>query len=210
MAAPGPRREVDVYSRLVRWAKVILPLASVLLVGAIFLIDRDYEDSFLPPGMAAELGAGMQLENPRFAGVTEAGEPFTISARRALPDGPVPDLIELDAPEGDIGLSDGLTLTMTATSGVVSRSEQTLTLTGKVKAHSSDGYRAETGKLVVNLDQKTVFAPNAIYGFGPTGSISAGLMRAARNVPAREPWSGGTVIRFEGGVTVVFIPGEAR
>lgn len=202
--------ELDLYSRLVRWAKVLLPVTALLLVGAIFLIDRDYEDSFLPPGMAAELGAGMQLENPRFAGVTEAGEPFTVRARRALPDGPVPDLIELDAPEGDIQFGEGTGITVTALKGVMSRAEETLTLSGRVTALSSDGYRAETGRLVIDLENKTALAPGEVRGFGPGGSITAGQMRAAQDVPPRAPWSGGTVIRFDGGVTVVFIPGEAR
>lgn len=198
------------YTRIVRWMKVLLPLGALLLIGAIFLIDRRGEESLFSPEELARLGAGMQLEEPRFAGATDAGEPFVVSAARALPDGPVPDIIQLEAPEGRITFADDLVLEGTARTGLLSRDEMELTLTGSVVLRTSDGYRGQTEKLILDIDRRVASAPGRVTGFGPVGSIEAGAMRALRADADAAQDANAMVILFEKGVRVVFIPPEAR
>lgn len=198
------------YSRIVRWMKVLLPVAAIVLVAAIFLIDRGSEESLFSPEEIARLGAGMQLENPKFSGVTEGGEPFVVTARRALPDGPVPDLIELEAPEGQITLGENRVLDGRSDAGVISRAKQELTLTGSVVLHTSDGYRAQTERLIFDIEDHSAYVPVPISGFGPNGSIEAGSMRVLRDESDDPERSNAMVILFEKGVRVVFIQSEAR
>ncbi len=75
-----------------RQLKVLLPIGAVLLIGMIFMFGRERAgviDAEQAADMAA-LGAGLRLDNPRFAGVTEDGDPFVVTADWALPDGPSP------------------------------------------------------------------------------------------------------------------------
>ena len=67
------RRQVRAYSRIVAWAKVLLPLAALALVVTIFLSGREEGEltEIFTPEELATLGAGLKLDNPRFAGVTE-------------------------------------------------------------------------------------------------------------------------------------------
>ncbi|MEM7508468.1 MAG: LPS export ABC transporter periplasmic protein LptC [Pseudomonadota bacterium] len=199
------------YSRIVRWMKILLPLAAVFLIGAIFLFDRHSgEEPLFSPEDLATLGAGMQLENPRFAGVTEQGEPFVVTARSAVPDGPVPDMIELVEPAGEFTLSEDLTVKGRSTTGLMSRDDRKLTLNGRIVINTSEGHRAETEELIIDMEKETAFAPGTITAFGPEGSLTAGTMRAARRVLPDQDGKTETVILFENGVRVVFIPAEAR
>ncbi|MEM8790664.1 MAG: LPS export ABC transporter periplasmic protein LptC [Pseudomonadota bacterium] len=197
------------YSLLIRWVKIILPIAALLLIAAIFLVGRS-EDTIFSPEELASLGAGMQLENPRFTGTTETGDPFVLRAVRAIPDGPSPNEIALEEPAGTLTLSDGQTVDGESRSGLMIRDADELTLTDEVVITTSDGYRAETDQLIINLEAKGAVAPGAVRATGPNGSIEAGRFRVeAASGNTANPASG-LILYFDQGVRVVFIPEEAR
>ena len=199
-------RRVRRYSRLVSWMKVALPLGAVALLAALYLGARDggdVSDVFTAEELA-RLGAGMRLENPRFAGVTDAGEPFTVRADWAVPDGAMPRVIDLERPRAEIGLKDGRTVTVVAAEGRLNRRRETATLTGGVTLETSDGYRIETARVRVDFAEKTARAPGAVTAEGPRGSIEAGSMRAEGGP---EGLADGQ-IWFENRVRLVFIPRE--
>ena len=212
MAGPGGedyttgagQRRVRHYSRLVRWMKVILPLAALALIGAIFLTARDKGDltDLFSAEELATLGAGLKLDNPRFAGVTARGESFSVRADWALPDSALPTVVELEKPRGEIELADGRKLTASADSGTLRRKEKTLALQGSVAVDSSDGYHVTTGRLEFDLDGKTARAPGPLTGSGPRGSIEAGSMRAEAGPSGEDAGK----IWFENRVRLVFIP----
>lgn len=204
----SPQAEVRRYSRRVRWAKVALPVGALLLIGAIFLVGRGLEppDALLSAEELARLSAGMKLEQPRFAGRTEAGEPFVLRAVTAEPDGAMPNRILLDAPDGELTLADGRLVTGRSNTGTMLRLEERLILDGDVLLESSDGYRFETGRLIVNLGERRSKSIGPIRGSGPAGTIDAGSMRLV----AGPEGENATRIFFEDGVRVLFIPAEAR
>jgi len=199
------RRRVRTYSRVVAWMKVLLPLGAVLLIAAIFVSARDKGDltKIFTAEELATLGAGLRLDNPRFAGVTEQGEPFAIRADWALPDSAMPRLIDLERPEGEIELNDGRTISARAATGRMHRENKILVLEGGVVLDTSDGYHVETDLIELDLDAKTAVAPGPVSGTGPRGQIDAGSFRAA----AGEDGVGAGKIWFENRVRVVFIPG---
>lgn len=200
-------RRVRRYSRLVALMKVALPLGAVALIAAIFLSARDRGDltDIFTPEELARLGAGLRLDNPRFAGVTDKGEPFVVRADWALPDSAMPRVIELEEPRGEIDLNDGRTVRVRAETGLLDRAAETATLRGSVRLETSDGYLIETGHVGVDLEERTARAPGTVTASGPRGTVEAGSMRA-RSGP------GGIAdgqIWFENGVRLVFIPREA-
>ena len=198
------RRRVRTYSRVVAWMKVLLPLGAVVLIAAIFVSARDKSDltKIFTAEELATLGAGLRLDNPRFAGVTEQGEPFAIRADWALPDSAMPRLIDLERPEGEIELNDGRTISARAATGRMHRENKILVLEGGVVLDTSDGYHVETDRVVLDLNAKTAVAPGPVSGTGPTGQIDAGSFRAA----AGEDGARAGKIWFENRVRVVFIP----
>jgi len=208
MARRPDRGTIAGYSRLVRWMKVVLPVAALVTVGAIFLTGRGFDsgESLLSPADLATLGAGLRLETPRFTGRTEAGEPYTVRAAWAEPDGAVPDRITLDRPEGEIDTADGRRLSGRADAGLLERREDRLTLRGGVVIETSDGYRFASERLALDFRARTAHSPVPIIATGPAGRIEAGAMRILRG----EAGADEARIFFEAGVRVVFIPEAAR
>jgi len=200
------RRRVRNYSRVVAWMKVLLPLGAVALIAAIFVTARDKGDltKIFTAEELATLGAGLRLDSPRFAGVTERGEPFAIRADWALPDSAMPRFIDLERPEGEIELNDGRTIAARAATGQMHRAEKILVLEGGVVLDTSDGYHVETEMVELDLDAKTAIAPGPVIGTGPRGQIHAGSFRAVAgedSIVAGKIW-------FENRVRLVFIPGK--
>ena len=190
------------YSRSVRWMKVALPIAAIGLIFLIFLMgkDRGAVIDLSDARNAAALGAGLKLENPRFAGKTENGDPFVLTARSALPDGAMPDQIDLDAPTGEIRLRDGIKLIVEANDGRMYRKDEKLDLMGNVTLVTSNGYKARTDRVNLDLATKTVVAPGAVSAEGPNGSIRADRLKVNRATPEDRD----VTIRFEGNVKVIY------
>lgn len=182
--------------------KIALPIGALVLIGAIFLVGRERAAVF-DPGTAAQLaamGTGMRLDNPRFSGMTEAGDPFVVTAEWALPDGTVPNRIDLEKPIGELQMGEQ-TVTVTAASGELYRQDERLSLTGDVVLETSDGYRIETPSVEVDLAAKTAEAPDRLHAAGPRGSIEADRVQVVRGEGEDE-----VTLRFEGNVRVNWLP----
>ena len=196
--------EIRQYSAVVRWMKVVLPIGALVLIGLIFVQgdDRGAVIDMQSAADAAILGAGLTLENPRFAGTTEDGQPFIVTAKSALPDGAVPNRIELDQPSGEVRLGDGMILTVTATSGEMFRKDELLHLNGDVTLVTSNGYRAETETVELDIAAKSAVVPHRVHAVGPRGGISADRMEVSQATGAKRLLNA----LFEGNVKVVFQP----
>ncbi|MEM6546733.1 MAG: LPS export ABC transporter periplasmic protein LptC [Pseudomonadota bacterium] len=209
--APAPRlrrrqARLNRYTRAVGWMKILLACSAVVVVGLIFLIGRDraHVTDLLSAQEMARLGAGLKLDRPRFAGVTDAGEAFTLRADWALPDAAVPEEIRLENPRGEVDLADGRKLTGEAAEGLMERRDRTLTLTGGVALSTSDGYRFEAEDITVNLDDRSMHTPHPVTGTGIRGQITADSFRALQTGENHDD----TRIWFENNVRVVFKPAE--
>ncbi len=194
------------YSRAVAWMKVLLPLGAVAVIATLFLSAQkqgDLTDIFTTEELIT-LGAGLRLDNPRFAGVTEQGEPYAIRADWALPDSAMPRLIDLERPKAEIDLKDGRTITASAATGRMHREEKMLVLEGGVVLDTSDGYHVETDLIEINLASNTANGPGPVSGTGPLGEIQAGSFR----VSAGKGGAHNGQIWFENRVRLVFIPDQ--
>lgn len=200
------RRQAEMrqYSRTVNWMKIVLPVGAIALILTIFLTgeDRGAVIDMQSTANVAALGAGLKLENPRFAGQTDAGDPFIVTARSALPDGAVPDRIELDQPSGEVRLSDGIRLVVTALAGEMFRKDEELHLNGSVQLETSNGYTAQTDRVELDLANKTAVAPGMVQAEGPLGGIRADRLSVVRKTPEAKD----VTVRFEGNVKVTYIP----
>jgi len=196
------------YSRLVRWMKVLLPVAALLTVGAIFLFGRESGtgEALLSAEDLAALGAGLRLEEPQFTGRTAAGEPYRVTAAWAEPDGALPDRIRLANPAGEIETADGMRISGRAETGVLHRGESRLELAGAVRLETDRGHVFESARLAVALAARRARSPGPVTITGAEGRLEAGRMRISGGAEG----ANAARIFFEDGVRVVFIPRAGR
>lgn len=191
-------------AKAVSWAKIVLPLLGVAILGALLLTGRDrggdLSDLFSAEEIA-RLGAGLTLENPRLAGVTADNQPYEFTATEARPDGPLAEVIDFSAPRGRIELP-GREISGEAAEGVLDRNDGTLNLSGGVTLTTSDGWSGKTDAVTVNLDRRTAESSGAVEAEGPNGTLEAGSMR----VEEAGPDAAAPTIVFENNVRVRFIP----
>lgn len=141
---------------------------------------------------------GLRMVSPSFSGRTEDGEPYTVRADWALPNGPKPTRITLHRITATIITKDGREAVLTSARGVFFPVRRRLRLTEGVIARTSDGYTMETPVALVDLETRILETEDAIEAKGPRGSIRADTLEA---VDGDE-----RIIIFRGNVRVVFTP----
>ncbi len=141
---------------------------------------------------------GLRMVAPSFSGRTEDGEPYTVRADWALPNGPKPTRITLHRITATITTQDGREATLTSARGVFFPVLRRLRLTEGVVAFTSDGYRMETPTAFVDLETRVLETEKAIEAKGPLGSIRADTLEAVDG--------GERIVIFRGNVRVVITP----
>ena len=167
---------------MIRALKIGLPVLALAVFASLFLFNSArYSDQISFDGVdLSALEEGLKLVNPRFTGATNRGEPFTVVAEWALPDGPRPERVELSAVTGEMNLIDGRVVTLAADTGVLEPKKNVLSLDDGVRFASSDGYQVTAGAAVLNAATETLTAQGEVTATGPIGRIRADRMRAER------------------------------
>lgn len=167
-----------------RWARYVLGGAALLMAGAIlWLTNPGFEDENLSiSGVdVTDLSDGLKLSNPRFTGETAKGEPFTLSAAWALPDGPRPETVELNDVAGEVHLADGREVRINADSGMFLPKQDVVTVEGNVRLTRSDGYELTASAARLDAESGAFSAEGPVRAVGPEGEITAGSLRAERD-----------------------------
>jgi len=166
----------------IRAAKIGLPLIALATVAAIFAFSGGYDDRVSFDGVAiSEGGEGLKLTNPRFTGVTARGEPFSVSAAWALPDGPDPERVRLSDIRGEINLADGRVVALAAKTGEMQPKANVVTLADAVEIASSEGYRLDAALARLDAEAEIFTAGGGVRVSGPFGDIEAETMRVERD-----------------------------
>lgn len=193
-------------TRIVRWLKVALPLAAMILLSTLFLVSRSADPMAEIPFATIDLKESAQSERisePSFAGVTDDGDQVTFTADSALPgqDG------EVDAEKitAQIALSSGGSMTIHADTGHVEGSGESTMLRGSVVVTSSTGYRLTTEAMELGLRETRVESEGQVDGDGPAGTLTAGKMKLTT-----DPETGAAYMVFTGGVKLVYEPGTSE
>lgn len=206
------QRTRDRYSRRVAIAKIALPLAALALLASLFVYSKTnpvrdgliFADSELRR-MASEA----QITNPRFSGVTTAGDAFSVSATIATPDAPKPGRIDLEDPTTSISFASGVDLATSAQTGSLDIKTNIARLAGDVFLETSTGYRVETDEIVLNFLTGNVESPDGVLATGPIGRIEAGSMQLLQDLD-KNSGGGQSVLIFKNGVKVVYNPRDPQ
>ncbi len=195
-------RATGLYSRVIAWLKILLPLAALALLSTLFLLSSSREPLDNVP-FAAALRAGdaaqQGVSGPYYSGTTAQGEILTMTAKRARPmaDG----RILADALEARMQLRDGSEIRLNALEAHMQEGEQTAHLKGGVRIESSLGYILRTEAMISALDSVEVESLGPVVGDGPAGELRAGRLRIS-------PAAGKTEVQihFTDGVKLIYRP----
>jgi lipopolysaccharide export system protein LptC len=193
----------DGHTSLVRGARLLLPVAALGLMSTMFLAaDRVDPDDAIP---FAEVDVSMrardqQLTAPRFAGVSQGGAAFAITAARARPDQDDPRRMTAEAVALDVVDPSQATLALTAGLARIDTATRSLSLEDGVRIVTSTGYDINAPRMHGRLDRLDVGAEGGVSGTGPLGDLSAEAMRLTEDA------DGAQRLLFTGGVDLLYVP----
>jgi lipopolysaccharide export system protein LptC len=163
-------------SRVVAWAKVLLPLAALALLSTVFLVARGPEAEVeIPFARIEEIAREPRMDNPRLAGVAEDGTTVALTANRITPVANRPDAFALTVPRLETRSPEGGVAQLSAGAGEVDGPSRSLHLSGGVRIQAEPDIVAETPELTADLATGTLVAED-VTAEAPFGSIVAGAL----------------------------------
>lgn len=164
------------YSRLIRFLRLILPAFALVIVAMLFVFPEMQKKT--EPVARQEVLPDVpftqnELLKPRYESLDKDGQPFTVTADEATQDQNNPELIVLSKPTADITLKDGAWIAGKAEQGIYEQNAEKLQLKGNVNIFHDAGYTLITEELRINLKTQDAFSDTDVQAQGPEGTITA-------------------------------------
>ena len=175
-------QSVAQYSRFVQRMKFGLPVAAGVILLLVLLIPQFRSESerfrIGLRNMTDISSDTLSMQNARYFGTDDKGEPFSITAG-SVKERPAPDkLIDLTDPKAEMAMKDGGRVNLNATNGVYDRTQEILELGGQVDLIQQDGYEMHTSQARVQLKESTASGDAPVKGKGKMGEIEAAGFKA--------------------------------
>ncbi len=163
------------HSSLVRKMRLILP---VLALGVVVVLMTWKSDNIpVAPVPRAEISpetiAQNELVNPKFQSEDKSGQPYTITADKAVQNAGDMDTLLLQSPVADMTLKSGGWVSLKAKDGTYQQSTGNLDLNNTVEIHHDSGYEIHTQKMNIDVKGQKITSDTPVTGQGPAGNISA-------------------------------------
>ena len=181
---------------MVGWAKRLLPLLGLALLGSIALWP-DFEGSGVGERVSFRIGehapvGGARMLDAHYSSIDQRGEPYTVTATSAIQVGP--DKVNLTNPKADITLQSGSWVMLEAPRGVYRQKTRELDLSGGVTLYRDDGTTLRTESAAIDLAQSAAASGVPVSAEGPFGTLDASTFALL---------DGGAVIQFGGPARLV-------
>jgi lipopolysaccharide export system protein LptC len=174
--APGGKRtHSTLYSQVVGLLKFALPAVALGLATLVLIWPQlnplDQRFRLVPVQVTIEDLENLRMLQPRYVGVDEQAQPFTIVADQATQARGSSESTDLVSPQGDIQLHQGAWLAMSADHGVYHQTGKTLDLTGGVQLFHDGGYEISTETARIDLDRGFASGETTVRGQGPNSQL---------------------------------------
>jgi lipopolysaccharide export system protein LptC len=193
------------HSRLVRILRVAIPLAVLLGFTGVFLITY-----FNPLRMLARLpvdigqlvvsGSKITMEKPHLSGFTRDERAYELTADSARQDLTKPDLIELHNIHAKVQMQDKSTMEISAANGVYDSKAEILKLDQSIELSSTTGYRGQLSEATIDIRKGNVVSEQP---------VAVQMLQGTLNAERLEIVDSGVLVRFEGGVNMTLMLGDA-
>lgn len=190
------------YSRLIAWLKILLPLGALALLSTIFLYARGPDPIATIPVLTggADPTVTEQIGSPFYAGTTENGQGLTLAARQARFSGPDNSGMIADDVRAVIDVRDGNRIVIDATLGQMDEGDRLLLRDG-VTLESSSGYTVRTEGLDAEINRVAIESTSEVTADGPGVTLSAGKLRVQEDKTTQD-----IQLLFTEGVKLIYIP----
>jgi lipopolysaccharide export system protein LptC len=159
---------------LVGAGKRLLPLVALALLGLVALwpeFTREFNQARLIGRGLAVVPQNGQLTNARYRGEDARGQAYTITAATARQ--VTPERIDMTLPIGDITLSGGAWMHVTAQGGTYMQKAEMLDLSGEVTLYRDDGTTLTADAITLDLHAGAAASPSPTHVEGPFGTMDA-------------------------------------
>lgn len=171
------------YSRFVVLMKRILALGAFVTIAAVlafFFVQRMPRQLQMSYERLGRVKNDLTMMKPRLAGTDSKGNPFVITADRAVQDAYDPKKATLQNLEADLSLDKGNWINARARAGAVDMNTGQLELYGGIDLFTATGYELHSNSASANLKQSVIHGHEAVTGQGPDGTLRADRFHADR------------------------------
>ncbi|MGB3407141.1 MAG: hypothetical protein WBA67_06565 [Jannaschia sp.] len=191
------------HTRIVKGARVILPVLALGLLSTLFLLARTVNpDDALPFADVdvSERARDQQLTAPRFAGVSRDGTEYSLIADVARPEPTDPRVLWAETVNLHLTDAAGVGAIITSLAGQIDTASRNLILEGNVFIVTSSGYELRAERMEGSLGRLDIRATGGVTGDGPLGTLRAD------EVSLSEQDGGAQRLLFTGGVDLLYKP----
>lgn len=200
------RRRQDGWTHFVRLARIVLPLAGLLLLSTIFLVARHLNPEDAIPYAKVDVADRMRdprMTLPVYSGATADGADLRITADEATPDKPTEAKgAAARTVFSTLTTPDGGRTELTSHTAQMDTAQETVTFEGAVDVKNSTGYRVETERMLARLDQTEVRSLTPVVATNDVTRVTATEMVLTQ----RPELPGSYVLVFNGNVKLIYQP----
>jgi lipopolysaccharide export system protein LptC len=168
--------DAERYTRFVTLMKRALPIAALVLLAAVAVYTfqpRQQDRVAMTFERVGAVANDLAMIKPRLSGTDAKGNPFVVTADRAIQQGRNSRRAKLIDVDADMTLDKQRWLNVTAASGLFDADAKTLVLGGGISVYSDDGYELHTKTAHFDLKNGLVHGDHGVRGQGPMGTMSA-------------------------------------
>jgi lipopolysaccharide export system protein LptC len=210
-SASGPRdlarliRVARRHSKRVRLMRIAVPAGAAATAAILAFLTWFNPLRALPElpavsaGRLVVSGTKITMEAPKLTGYTQDNRAYNLTAEAAAQDITNPTVLELSGIRARIELQGKGTVDVTAVAGLYNTKSAFLTLTQYVHLMTSDGYEAQLTEASIDVRKGLIVSEKPVEVSLPNGKLDAKRMEIVDN---------GTLMRFDGGITLV-LTGES-
>ena len=142
----------------------------------------------------------MRVEEARYVGEDNKGQPFQIVAQRALQQTSDEPIVDIWGMMARLGLAQG-PLSIAANKARYNLDAQKVIVQGPVRVSGPDGYQLSTSNVLVDLKNRNLESQDGVSGRMRLGEFSAGRLRADL---------GERTVVLDGGARLKIVQGAVR
>ena len=157
------------YSRTIDRLRWILPVIVVL--GICVLLFWPMWQANRISAVMVENVPNLMIESVNLTGQDEQGQPYALTADRALQAANTKNLVDLDKPKGELTLKEGAWVAVNANQGRLDQTTKKLWLGGNVELFHDGGYRFTTNEMNVDITESAAWGSQPVLIQGDFGQV---------------------------------------